>query len=213
MAPQLMIGIAGGSCSGKGFLCSHLQAMLHPMPCLVLPLDAYYRDLSHLTLEERAVRNFDAPHSLDHDLLVRHLNALAAGRSIDLPVYDFATHTRTVSLQKMDPGRGIILVEGIFALYWRHVRQRLDIKVFIDLDNDTCLKRRIDRDVKERGRTRDSVTFQFFKTVLPMYDRYVAPTRKYADIVLEGDAPVRLSATRVIELIQSRGRPIEFEPD
>lgn len=204
MKSNFLIGIAGGSCSGKGYLCRHVQAVLHPDPCLVLPMDAYYRDLSNLTQAERAVRNFDAPDSLDHDLLILHLDALVAGRPIDLPVYDFTTHTRTRASKSIHPAGEIILVEGIFALYWEEVRRRLAAKVFISLDSDTCLRRRIERDVRERGRTRENVTSQFFKTVLPMYDRHVAPTRQYADLVLEGNASVAVSATQLIDLITRR---------
>jgi uridine kinase len=185
--------------------------MLQPMPCRVLPMDAYYRDLSHLTLEERAAMNFDAPDSLDHNLLVLHLKTLAAGGSINRPIYDFAMHTRKPATEDIDSCGGVILVEGIFALFWQEIRDRLDVKVFIDLDSDICLERRIERDVKERGRTRENVRSQFFKTVLPMYDRYVAPTREYADMVFEGDAPVEVSATRVIEWVRSRCGPTNIE--
>jgi uridine kinase len=204
MKPNALVGIAGGSCSGKGYLCRQLLKVLHPMPCLVLPMDAYYRDLSHLNQEERAVRNFDAPDSMDHDLLITHLDALIAGRPINLPIYDFTTHTRTPASKSIQTIGGIILLEGIFALYWEEIRQRLEAKVFISLDSDTCLSRRIKRDVRERGRTPENVKSQFFKTVLPMYNCHVAPTRQYADLVLEGDAPVAVSANRVADFIKSR---------
>jgi uridine kinase len=170
---------------------------------MVLPMDAYYRDLSHLNQEERAIRNFDAPDSMDHDLLILHLDALIAGRTIHQPIYDFSTHTRTPASKIIHAVEGVILMEGIFALYWEEVRQRLDAKVFISLDSDACLSRRIKRDVRERGRTPENVRSQFFRTVLPMYNRYVAPTRQYADLVLEGDTSVALSATRVADLIKS----------
>ena len=204
MKANVLVGIAGGSCSGKGYLCRYLLEVLHPMPCLVLPMDAYYRDLSHLNQEDRAVRNFDAPESMDHDLLIMHLDALITGSPINLPIYDFTTHTRTPASKSIHTTGGIILLEGIFALYWQEIRQRLNAKVFISLDSDTCLRRRIKRDVRERGRTPENVKSQFFKTVLPMYKRYVAHTRQYADLVLEGDAPVAVSATRVSDFLKFR---------
>jgi uridine kinase len=163
----------------------------------VLPLDAYYIDLAHLPLEQRAQSNFDVPTALDHDLFLAHLTALAAGREIARPIYDFATHSRTAATELVAPAR-FIIVEGLFVLYWEDVRQLFGTKVFVDLDDRTCLDRRILRDVKERGRTPESVLWQFGDTVRPMCDKYIRPTHQFADVVVRGDDALDHSVSAVM---------------
>ena len=198
-----LIGIAGPSCAGKTELTRHLSRLLS---AAVLPLDCYYFDLSHLPLDERARHNFDVPNALDHDLFLFHLKGLRAGRAIERPVYDFSCHARTRKVEIIHPGRYII-VEGLFVLYWEDVRQQLGTKVFVDLDDQACLERRIERDVRERGRTAASVTAQFNQTVRPMAERYIRPTHASADLIVCGDDPIDASVATVMAHIDRQTFP------
>lgn len=146
MGAPVLIGVTGGSCSGKGYLCGRIRESLPPGRCVVLPLDAYYRDLSPLPPDERHRRNFDTPDALDHVLLHEHLEQAASGGVVDLPVYDFSTHTRLPRSERLDAGDKIVLVEGLFSLYWEGIRRFFSLGVFLDLDAETCLGRRIERD-------------------------------------------------------------------
>jgi uridine kinase len=194
-APQsYLIGIAGPSCAGKTELSRHLARLLS---AAVLPLDCYYFDLSHLPLSDRARSNFDVPDALDHELFLSHLTALHQGHEIPRPVYDFATHSRTDKVDIVKPGR-FIIVEGLFILYWEDVHHVFGTKVFVDLDDKSCLDRRIQRDVKERGRTPESVIFQFSETVRPMAEKYIRPTHRFADLVVCGDDPIDRSVAAVM---------------
>lgn len=189
-----LIGIAGPSCAGKTELTRHLARSLS---AAVLPLDGYYIDLSHLPLAQRARYNFDHPDSLDHLLFRAHLKALAKGESVERPVYDFATHSRTTETKQIHPGR-FVLVEGLFVLFWDELRELLSTKVFVDLDDEQCLERRIARDVRERGRTPESVIVQFNQTVRPMAESYIRPTHGFADVVVRGDDPIEASVAAVM---------------
>jgi uridine kinase len=193
-----LIAVAGPSCAGKTELARHLAARL---PAVVLPLDCYYFDLSDRLLEERAKSNFDEPSALDHDLFLRHIQTLSEGKSIKRPVYDFVTHSRTKSVQPMQPGR-FIVVEGLFVLYWQDVRASFQTKVYVDLPDEPCLQRRILRDVRERGRTPESVRSQFAQTVQPMAELYVRPTKLFADVVVAGDLPIHQSVELVLAQIK-----------
>jgi uridine kinase len=198
-----LIGIAGGSCSGKTLLANHLAAQLPGTQGVVLSLDAYYRDLSGLDPVERSRWNFDVPEALDHPLLLDHLRALVRGETVSRPEYDFATHTRTPRTQSIR-ARDWVILEGIFALHWDEVRALLDTKVFIRVDDRTSLARRTARDVRERGRTETSVLAQYTQTVLPMYRRHCEPTRRFADVVVSGEDPVEASARAVLAHIQNK---------
>lgn len=191
------IGIAGASCSGKTLLARRLMELL-PGSSVMVALDSYYLDLSHLPLEERAQSNFDAPGALDHEALDRDLQALARGDSVELPEYDFTTHTRTAARRRIAPA-AYILVEGILALHWAEVRARFSTRVFIAVDNRVCLARRLARDVAERGRTEDSVIAQYTGTVRPMYRQYCAPTLRFANVIVRGEDPVAQSAAVVLK--------------
>ncbi len=190
-----LVGIAGPSCAGKTELSRQLSALFSAP---ILPLDCYYFDLSHLPPAERARQNFDVPAMLDHDLFCRHLTELSRGAPIQRPVYDFATHSRTTGVEVVQPAP-VIIVEGLFVLYWEVVRSLLDIKIFVDLDDESCLGRRLIRDVKERGRTPESVVSQFHQTVSPMAAQYIRPTRDFADLVILGDSPIEKSVATVTE--------------
>lgn len=189
-----IIAIGGPSCAGKTELAKRLARSLS---ATILPMDAYYRDLAFLPLESRCKFNFDIPDSIDHSLLREHLTALAAGISVQRPVYDFTVHTRSSLSQTVTPGRFLIL-EGLFALHWEDLRPLLTTKVYVDAPDDVCLARRQVRDVLERGRTAESVHKQYVETVRPMADLYVLPTRRFADIVVSGQVPLEQSTAEVL---------------
>ena len=193
MKPYL-IGIGGPSCSGKSYLAAHIAEKLGAAQ---FALDSYYLELNHLSLVQRAHWNFDAPEALDSATLIRHVAQLARGEAIDRPVYDFTTHTRTGETKRLEP-REFIIVEGLFALLWEDVRKLLGTKVFVDLGSQACLERRIERDIRERGRTRESVLEQYETTVLPMAQRYVHPTRAHADLVVTGDDDIASEVAAVL---------------
>jgi uridine kinase len=193
-AETYLIGIAGPSGAGKSHLAKHLAQQL---PALILSLDRYYRDLSRLQPSERAMANFDAPDALEHELLIEQVRRLRLGEAVPLPVYDFATHMRTGDAELMRPG-DVLIVEGLFTLYWLELRTLLDTKVYVDMTDGVCLKRRIERDVRERARTPQSVVEQYTATVGPMAQRYVRPTRAHADVTVSGDDPIEEMVTRVM---------------
>src|SRR5271157_4516459 len=175
-----LIGIAGPSGSGKSFLAKHLKAALEAD---VLELDRYYRDLSHLPLEQRARTNFDAPESLEHELLIEQVSRLRNRETVQLPVYDFTTHTRSARTEALQPSK-VVVIEGLFTLHWPSLRELLGTKVFVDMTDEVCLARRQERDVRERRRTSESVVEQYVTTVAPMAQRYVRPTVVHADVVV-----------------------------
>jgi uridine kinase len=199
-AGTYLIGIAGPSGAGKSFLAQHLKAALEAE---VLELDRYYRDLSHLPLEQRARMNFDAPEALEHELLIEQVARLRTGESVQLPVYDFATHTRSARTEEFLPSK-VIVVEGLFTLHWPGLRELLGTKVYVDLKDEVCLTRRKERDVRERGRTEESVADQYEATVAPMARRYVHPTMAHADIVVMGTERIEDGVARVVEHYQWR---------
>ncbi len=197
-----LIGIAGPSGAGKSYLARHLSDCLRAP---VLSLDHYYRDLSHLPLELRARSNFDDPSSLEHDLLIAQVAQLAEGRPIAVPTYDFSLHTRTGETQPFGPST-FVIVEGLFTLYWPELRNLLGTRVYIEMTDDVCLQRRQDRDVRERGRTPESVVEQFRATVAPMAELYVRPTQEHAHVVVFGSAPIGEEVERVLEHVRLNTR-------
>ena len=194
MRPQT-IGIAGPSCSGKTELALELVRRLGPAAGR-LPLDAYYRDLTQLDPALRVERNFDHPDALDRELFFDHLNRLIAGEAVEVPHYRFATHSRAPRGRVLEPGAWLI-VEGLFALCWVELRDKLRIKVFLDAADDLCLARRLERDVRRRGRDPDAVRSQYARTVRPMFERHVLPTRRHAEMILRGDE----SIDRLVSLV------------
>ena len=179
----LVIGVAGGSGSGKTTVVRKIVESLGDSHVTVLEHDRYYRDRNDLRLEERAALNDDHPDSLETDLLVRHLTDLRAGRSIEAPVYDFARHARLPDSRPIAPRRAII-IEGILIYTDAALRRLTDIKVFVDTDDDTRFIRRLQRDLSERGRTLQSVIDQYLGTVKPMHLEFVEPSKRYADIII-----------------------------
>ena len=199
-----IIGIAGPSCSGKSEIARQILKRFSSMDPVILNLDAYYHDLSPLDPGKRETRNFDIPGALDHELLRAQLLALRGGSAIERPVYDFATHTRSPQTERIVPGRTVI-VEGLFALYWETIRDLFHLRVFVALHDHISLSRRIDRDTKERGRSRESVLSQYTETVRPMNERYILPTKTFADIVVNGEDPPRRSAALIMAHFDSAG--------
>ena len=193
MTPYL-IGIAGPSCAGKSYLSQHIAAKID---AAMFHLDSYYRELDHMSLVQRAHWNFDAPEALETELLFEAVRKLHRGEPVYKPVYDFTTHTRTAETTLVEP-RKYIIIEGLFALYWDEITKLLGTKVFVDLGEDICLERRIERDIRERGRTRESVLEQYRTTVLPMAKRYVHPTREVADIVVTGNDAIENEVAAVL---------------
>jgi uridine kinase len=200
----LFIGIAGGSGSGKTTIAEAVVERLDGRVSLIQH-DAYYRHQPHLSFEERTTVNYDHPSSLETELMISHLETLRGGAGIDRPVYDFARHLRAEETVRIDPAP-VIIVEGILVLAEPGLRAELDLKIFVDTDPDVRLARRIDRDIEERGRSVDSVIDQYFATVRPMHVEFVAPSMRYADLViLEGYNPAAVAT--VVELIRSRIAP------
>lgn len=197
MQPYL-IGIAGPSCAGKSYLSQHITGELD---AALLHLDSYYTDLSHLSIVQRAHQNFDSPDALDAALFIEHVRELSKGRAIEKPLYDFTIHSRKKETERIEP-RPFIIVEGLFALYWEDVRKLLGTKVYVDLGEDICLERRIERDIRERGRTRESVLEQYHTTVAPMAKRYVYPTRQFGDVVIVGNDYISNEVSSVLSHIR-----------
>ena len=181
-----VLGICGGSCSGKTTLTRRLLERLGEREASVLAFDAYYRDLSHLPFAERRRGNFDHPDSLDSDLFLQHLDALEQGIGVDVPVYDFSTHTLTGRFERVKAAP-LLLVEGILLLAFEEVAEQLDYSIFLDVPEEVRLRRRIHRDMTERGRPEDHVRRQFAATVAPMHDAYVQPSRHRADRIVTTD--------------------------
>jgi uridine kinase len=192
-----VIGVVGGSGAGKTTLVWGLADRLGA-DVSVLWFDEYYHDLVHLTPDERALVNYDHPDSLDVDLLVSHLDGLLAGRPAEVPVYDFTTHTRTGTTRRVDP-RPVIVVDGILVLAFPVIRERLDVSVFVEAPAEVRLARRLDRDVRERGRTPESVRTQFAATVAPMHDAFVSPCRDLADLTLDGQGDLVANLGLIID--------------
>jgi len=180
------IGIAGGSCSGKTTLARELARRLGESDTAGISIDSYYLGLSAADRQEIERYNFDHPDALDHKLLTDHLKKLAAGEAVERPVYDFTTHTRTSRVERMEPVP-FVIVEGLFPLYWEAVRALLGTKVFIDAPHEVCLNRRLERDTTERGRPREEVIRRYNEMARPMYEKYVLPSKRFADVVIDGE--------------------------
>ena len=193
MGRSLVVGIAGGTGSGKTTVAHKLAGSMPDGRCVSIEHDAYYRDQSHLTPEERATINYDHPAALESALLAEHLRLLRAGEPVDVPIYDFATHTRRADKRRVTPAP-VIIVEGILVFADAALREQMDIKIFVDTDPDIRLMRRIRRDLELRGRTFSSVRDQYYATVRPMHIEYVEPTKRWADLIVPegGDNKVAL---------------------
>jgi uridine kinase len=192
-----LIGIAGPSGSGKTELA---RALAGALGAPILSLDSYYRDLAHLPFEERAQTNFDVPDAIELDLLLAHLRSLAGGGEAEIPVYDFTRHLRTGRSRTVRAG-DVGVLEGLWTLYWDDVRRLLGTKIYVDTADDVCFERRLVRDLRERGRSAESVAGQYAATTRPMARRYVLPARQFADVVVSGVAPVEESVRTIRALL------------
>lgn len=204
----IIIGVTGGSGGGK---TSVSRAILNHFPNARISMiehDSYYKNQSHLTFEERVSTNYDHPLAFDTDLMIYHLSELLAGRGVDIPIYDYTQHTRSDKTYHQEP-QDVFIVEGILVLEDKRLRDLMDIKIFVDTDDDVRIIRRIKRDMEERGRSLDSVIEQYLGVVKPMYHQFIEPTKRYADIVIpEGVSNVvaiDLINTKVDSILRSRG--------
>ena len=198
----VVIGVAGGSGSGKTTVVRRIVESLRPEEVVLLEHDNYYRDAPDLRLEERAALNYDHPDSLETDLLVRHLQALKRGEAVEVPRYDFALYSRRRETLHCEPRRAII-VEGILIYTDRTLRELMDVKVFVDADADTRFIRRLQRDVGERGRTMESVIEQYLATVKPMHFEFVEPTKRYADLIIPVGGHNAVAIDLMLSLVRS----------
>ena len=180
---RLLLGIAGGTGSGKTTVATNIVKRLALDSITVITMDSYYRDLADLPPARRDEANFDHPDSIEQDLFVEHLEALKSGRSIEQPVYDFTRHVRTGATLLIEP-REVVIAEGIVLFHVPEIRDILDIRIFVDTPADIRLLRRITRDIRDRGRTLESVTEQYLRTVRPMHDEFVEPSKRYADVII-----------------------------
>jgi len=178
-----VIGIAGGSGSGKTTVAQSILQRVGPHRIAFIQHDAYYKDLSGLPPVQRAEVNFDHPNSLETSLLIRHVETLRSGQPVEVPIYDFSTHSRTDKTFIVNP-RGVILVEGILIFVEPELRDLFDVKIFVDTDPDLRFIRRLERDITERGRTVESVVRQYQATVRPMHLEFVEPSKRYADVII-----------------------------
>jgi uridine kinase len=178
-----MIGIAGGSSSGKTTVTERLVSLTGTDHVSLIELDSYYLDLGDTPIEERRAVNYDHPDAFDWALLNDHLAALANGASVPVPVYDYAQHNRSDQVRMVEPAR-IVVVDGILVLWDRALRERFDLKIFVDTAADIRLIRRLRRDVAERGRTPDFVIEQYLETVRPAHERFIEPSKRYADVII-----------------------------
>jgi uridine kinase len=198
----IIIGVAGGSASGKTTVSQEILARVGTERIAYIPHDLYYHDLSHLPMEQRAQFNFDHPEALDNALLVRHLDALSAGRVVQAPTYDFATYARLPTTQTILP-QPVILIEGILIFTEPVLRRRMHIKLFVDADPDLRFIRRLQRDVEERGRSVDSVIAQYLSTVRPMHLEFVEPTKRYADLIIPEGGRNMIAIDMVVARIEA----------
>ena len=198
----VVIGVAGGSGSGKTTVVRRIVESLGPDQVNVLEHDRYYRDRNDLRLEERAALNYDHPDALETDLLVQHVRELKAGRTIDVPLYDFTRHARRSDTDAVAPRKAII-VEGILIFTDRALRDLMDVKVFVDADADTRFIRRLRRDVAERGRSMESIVEQYLGTVKPMHFEFVEPTKRYADLIIPVGGHNAVAIDMMLSLLRS----------
>jgi uridine kinase len=199
---HLVIGVAGGSGSGKTTVVRRIVESIGTPQVTVLEHDRYYRDRLDLTIEERAALNYDHPDSLETDLLVQHLMELRRGHAVDVPLYDFARYAREPERERVTPHRTII-VEGILIFADADLRRLMDVKVFVDTDDDIRFIRRLERDIGERGRTVQSVIDQYLGTVKPMHLDFVEPSKRYADVVLPQGGHNAVAIDMLLTLIRS----------
>ena len=199
----LIIGIAGGSGSGKSTVARGVADALAGTSVAFIDMDAYYRNFVHLSLDERRRINWDHPDAFDVDLLLEHLHALGRGESVDKPVYDFVTHTRTLLHERVSPA-DVVVIDGILLFVDERVRALCDVKVFVDADSDIRLVRRLRRDIVERGRPIEEILEQYLTTVQPMHLQFVEPSKRYADVIVPRGGHNTVAVEMIVAKIQQR---------
>ena len=203
----VIIGVTGGSGSGKTTVSRAIFAQLHGHSLLMLQEDSYYNDQSDMPFEERIKTNYDHPNAFDTELLVKQLKDLLDWKTIEKPIYDYTEHTRSSEVEKVEP-KEVIILEGILVLNDPALRDLMDIKIFVDTDDDIRIIRRIQRDIEERGRSLQSVIDQYKSTVKPMYHQFIEPTKRYADIIVpeggENQVAIDLLVTKVRDILRKR---------
>jgi len=206
MRPSLLIGVAGGTGSGKTTVARKLVEALPSGLATIIEYDSYYRDRGDQSPEQRAALNYDHPDALESELLAEHLRRLRSGSAIEVPIYDFRSHTRQRKTRRVEP-TAVVVVEGILTLAQPVVRDQLDIKIFVDTDADIRCFRRIRRDLEDRGRTFASVREQYYRSVRPMHNQFVEPSKRWADLIIPegGDNHVALEIL-VARLMQATDR-------
>ncbi|UXR29075.1 uridine kinase [Staphylococcus simulans] len=207
MKATTIIGIAGGSGSGKTSVTNEILHNLEGHSVALIAQDYYYKDQSHLTFEERLQTNYDHPFAFDNDLLIQNLIDLRNGIPVEVPTYDYVNHTRSPETIAFQP-KDVIIVEGIFALENKILRDLMDVKIYVDTDADLRILRRLMRDTKERGRSMESVIDQYMSVVRPMHNQFIEPTKRYADIIIpEGGSnkvAIDIMTTKIQSLIQNQ---------
>jgi uridine kinase len=204
---MLMVGIAGGTGSGKTTVANAIVETLGTENVALIPQDAYYKDQSNLPFQERTRVNYDHPDAFDNDLLLEHLQQLRNGQAIHLPVYDYTLHTRTAQTIRVEH-KPVVVLEGIHVLADARIRAELDIKVFVHTDPDVRVLRRLMRDIRERGRSVESVFEQYLTTVKPMHDAFIEPSKRYADLIIpeggENKIAISLLTTRIQHFLEKQ---------
>lgn len=206
MSKRIIIGVAGGSASGKTSLAKRLKREFEETNSVVIiRQDDYYKDQSEMTMEERLKVNYDHPFAFDNDLLAKHLGELRNGQTVDMPTYDFIEYTRSAVVEKLEP-HDVIVVEGLFVLEDEAIRKNLDIKLFVDTPADVRFIRRLNRDVRDRGRSLDSVITQYMNTVRLMHEQFIEPSKRYADVIVpeggKNEVAVDLLTTKIGSIIK-----------
>ena len=199
MKKPLIIGVTGGSASGKTSVSQAILSMFKDENIAMIEHDSYYKDQSQLTFEERTKTNYDHPLAFDTDYLIAQLKELQNGRAVDIPTYDYANHTRSEKTYRQEPV-DVLIVERSLVLENEKLRNLMDIKVFVDTDDDVRILRRIRRDIEERGRTLDSVITQYMDAVKPMYHQFIEPTKRYADVII----PEGVSNTVGVDILTTK---------
>jgi len=202
MRKVFIIGIAGGSGSGKTRLAKNVLKEINNKQVQAITVDSYYKDLSHLTFNERAINNFDHPDAIDFDLLYNDLKAIVDNKTISTPLYDYKTHTREKQKSNKLENVKVIILEGILALYNSDIRNLMSMKIFVDTPSDIRLLRRIKRDVNKRARSIESVTEQYNNTVKPMFLKFVNPTKDYADLIVPNGGKNKISIDAIVTNIK-----------
>ena len=200
----ILVGIAGASASGKSLLAETLVEELQSEHLCVISEDSYYKDQSHMKMEERVRTNYDHPESMDHDLMLEHMRLLKDGQGVNVPMYDYSEHNRKSETRRIEPAR-VIIIEGILLFTNPEIREEFDLRFFMDTPLDICLIRRMKRDILSRGRDVDSVIKQYLETVRPMFLQFIEPSRQHADLIIPHGGKNRIAIdlikTKVLDLI------------